>query len=299
MTGKIILIAGGTGLVGTPLVATLKQSGNTVRVLSRKPSNHNNGIFHWDPSKNEMDENALEGVTHIINLAGVGIADKRWTDKRKQDIIQSRVVPTQFLFSFVSKMPNLEQYISASGINCYGYDNYEKCYVESDSFGTDYLSQVVHKWEQSADLFSSVCKVVKLRISVVLTNKGGALPKIAQPIKMYFGTALGSGKQWMPWISLHDLVRMFVFSIEHNLDGAYNALSDVKTNKEFTKILAKSLNKPLWLPNAPAFVLKLVFGEMASVVLDGLQASNKKITEAGFVFNDPNLKAAFDRIYHN
>lgn len=298
MNGKIILVAGGTGLVGMPLVKALKQEGNTVRVLSRQPSNHTKNIFHWDPLKNELDEKALEGVTHIVNLAGLGIADKRWSERRKEEIIQSRVIPTQFLFSFASKMPNLEQYVTASGINCYGYENYSKVYKETDSFGSDYLSQVVQKWEESAAIFSSVCKVAKLRISVVLTNKGGALPKIAQPIKLFLGSALGSGKQWMPWISLHDLVRMFQFTIQNNLEGAYNALSDKQTNKEFTKALAKSLKKPLWLPNAPSFILKLIFGEMASVVLDGLQASNEKIKHVGFTFEDSSLEQAFDRIYN-
>ncbi|MGB0932766.1 MAG: TIGR01777 family oxidoreductase [Lishizhenia sp.] len=297
MKGKIILIAGGTGLVGQPLVKALKKEGNTVRVLSRQASNHQKDIFHWDPSKNEIDENALEGVTHIVNLAGVGIADKRWTKTRKQEIVKSRVEPTAFLFSFASKMPNLEQYVTASGINCYGYDNYSKIYKETDNFGSDYLSQVVQKWEESAAIFSSVCKVVKLRISVVLSTEGGALPKIAQPIKMYFGTALGSGKQWMPWISLNDLVRMFQYSIQHNLNGTFNAISSTQTNKEFTQSLAKVLRKPLWLPNAPGFILKLIFGEMASVVLDGLQASNEKICLTGFCFEDTDLTTTFEKLY--
>lgn len=297
MKPRIILVAGGTGLVGKPLVQSLKSGGNIVRVLSRQASNCDHDIFHWDPSKNEMDEKALEGVTHIINLAGVGIADKKWSDKRKKEIIASRVIPTQFLHSFAAKIPSLVQYISASGINCYGYDQYDRVHLETDEFGNDYLSQVVQKWEQAADIFSDVCKVAKLRISVVLTQEGGALTKIAQPIKMYFGTALGNGKQWMPWISLHDLVRLFEYTVENELEGAYNALADTETNKQFTKTLAKALKKPFWLPNAPSFVLKLMFGEMASVVLDGLQASNQKVKDTGFHFDDKTLEEAFNRIY--
>ena len=208
----------------------------------------------------------------------------------------ARVTPTNFLYESFKNTTSLQQYISASGINCYGYDNYDKIYTEEDVFGNDFLSQVVEKWENAANQFKNICLVSKLRISVVLTPNGGALPKIAQPIKLYIGSALGTGKQWMPWISMEDLLRMFVFVTQNKLEGTYNALANTNTNKKFTQELAFFLKKPLFLPNVPAFILRLFLGEMSTVVLEGLQASNDKIKNKGFTFMHKNLQDAFKNL---
>lgn len=290
---QTILLAGGTGLIGKELSLKLKNEGYTVRVLSRKKSDYAKMIYNWDPYKGIIDAEAIKNVDIVINLVGEGIADKKWNEDRKKALIDSRVIPTNFLFKVFEKTSDLKQYITASGINCYGYQHYDKKHTEEDEYGKDYLSQVVQKWENAAQQFSSICKVSKIRISVVLSAHGGALPKISQPVKLYAGAALGTGKQWMPWISMEDLLRLFVFTVKNNLEGTYNALANSDTNKKFTQELAFFLKKPLFLPNVPAFVLKLFLGEMASVILDGVQASNEKIKQKGFVFEHDNLQSAF------
>lgn len=295
-TPKTILIAGGTGLIGKALVQRLNELGHEVRVLSRK-ANQEKNIFGWSPTEKRIDHDALEGVEVLINLVGEGIADKRWTKKRKQALIDSRVDTTHFLASQLDNMPHLKQYISASGINCYGYRHYDRKHIEIDPFGDDFLSQVVKKWETAADKFAVRVKVAKIRTSVVLAKEGGALPTIAKTINNYIGAPLGSGKQWMPWISMEDMVEVYVHTIEKELDGAYNALAGSVTNKEFTKTLAKKLNKPLWLPNVPSFVMKLLLGEMSSVVLEGLQADNDKLIVSGFAFKHLELEDALDGVY--
>lgn len=293
---KTILLAGGTGLIGKELSLKLKSEGYQVRILSRQKSDYTKGIYNWNPYDGIIDAEAIKNVDILINLVGEGIADKKWTGERKKALIDSRVTPTNFLYESFKNTTSLQQYISASGINCYGYDNYDKIYTEEDVFGNDFLSQVVEKWENAANQFKNICLVSKLRISVVLTPNGGALPKIAQPIKLYIGSALGTGKQWMPWISMEDLLRMFVFVTQNKLEGTYNALANTNTNKKFTQELAFFLKKPLFLPNVPAFILRLFLGEMSTVVLEGLQASNDKIKNKGFTFMHKNLQDAFKNL---
>ncbi len=289
----VILIAGGTGLIGEALTAFWKSKGHEVRILTRKPTDSSQGLYNWDLNKETIDEQALKNVEVVVNLTGAGIADKKWTAERKKELIDSRVDAAKVLTKFGPKMNSLKHYISASGINAYGYDQPERLHVETDPFGTDFLSQVVEKWENAADLMQPFAPVAKVRTSVVLTDKGGALPKIASTIKNYIGAPLGSGKQAMPWISLTDLVRVFDHVLQHKLDGAYNAVADNPTNAEFTKALAKSLKKPLWLPNVPGFVLKLMLGEMASVLLEGLKGDNTKLLDTGFEFTHRSLEDVF------
>lgn len=293
---KTILIAGGTGLIGKPLVEKLKERGHTVRVLTRSPQSDIE--YKWSLVNKSIDKEALVGVDTIINLAGAGIADKRWTEKRKKEIIESRVKTSSFLYDLGKNMPELRHYISASGINCYGYDQPDRKHPETDDFGTDFLSIVVKRWEEAADLFSAEYKVAKIRTGVVLAEDGGALEKIAKTIKSYTGAPLGSGKQWMPWITMEDMVNVYVHTVENELEGAYNAVANAHTNKELTKTLARQLKKPLWLPNVPSFVLKIMLGEMSSVVLEGLQADNTKIKDTGFKFEHIELDKALSSIYN-
>lgn len=292
----IILVAGGTGLIGETLVKQLKKQGHNVRVLSRE-SYGKKGFYTWSPSNKTIDESALDGVNIIINLAGAGIADKRWTKKRKKALVDSRVNTAKFLYELSDKMPELIQYVSASGINCYDYSNYDKRYKEDEAFGNDFLSSVVEKWENAADLFKNKCKVAKVRTSVVLSNEGGALSVMVKPIKYYLGAPLGSGKQWMPWISLKDIVNVYTHLVNNQIDGAYNALSGAVTNKTFTKHLAKSLKKPLWLPNVPGFVIKLALGEMSVMVLEGVNADSTKLLSTGFELEDKDLESTLMKIY--
>jgi len=296
MEKQVILLAGGTGLIGLRLQDLLLSKGHEVRVLTRGKASASPRRFHWDPEQYEIDRDALEGVSVIINLAGAGIADKRWTSSRKKELIDSRVVPTLFLASLAPDMPMLRHYISASGINCYGYDHPDKLHTEEDPFGTDFLSQVVEKWESAADSFLPFCPVAKVRISVVLTEKGGALETIARPVKLGFTAALGSGVQWMPWIHWKDLVDIFDFIMDHRLAGSFNAVSKVVNNETFTRLLAKHLHKKMWLPNVPGFILRLFLGEMSSVVLEGVNASNRKLRDAGYTFRYEDAEKALEKL---
>ena len=292
MDKQVILLAGGTGLIGVKMQAFLRNGGHEVRVLSRQRDDKDQSKFYWNPSTQEIDRKALDGVTVIINLAGAGIADKRWTASRKAELVDSRVEPALFLASLAPEMPDLQHYISASGINCYGYDHPGKIHTETDAFGTDFLSQVVEKWEAAADAFLPFCPVAKIRISVVLTEKGGALETMAKPIRLGLTAALGTGRQWMPWIHWKELIRIFDFVMENRLEGSFNAVSKVVDNRTFTQLLAKRLNRKLWLPNVPGFILKLFLGEMSSLVLHGLNASNEKLKDAGYKFSYEELEDA-------
>ncbi|MDX1653302.1 MAG: TIGR01777 family oxidoreductase [Brumimicrobium sp.] len=291
-----ILVAGGTGLIGSTLIPELKRQGHTVNILTRDARGRKNH-FNWSPKEGKIDSKALEKVDIIINLAGTGIADKRWTEKRRKEIIDSRVKTTEFLFEVSKEISDLKQYISASGINCYGYDSPERIHKEDDPFGTDFLSQVVEKWEASADLFQAKCKVTKVRTATVLSDKGGALKIIGKTIKYYIGAPLGKGNQNVPWISLTDIVNVYSHFVNRGIEGTYNALSGSITNKKLTVETAKVLNKPLWLPNVPAFVLKTVLGDMSSMVLKGLKADNSKLLATGFAFEHQKIEDALKDIY--
>ncbi|MCE2743665.1 MAG: TIGR01777 family oxidoreductase [Fluviicola sp.] len=280
---KTILIAGGKGLIGNQLKSLFVSKGYEVRILTRNPKSTDE--YKWNPKDNTIDLKALSNVNVLINLCGEGIAEKRWTDKRKQELYDSRIGTTNFLYSLKDQLPELETYISASGITCYGFENHSKIYSEEDEFGKDYISQLVKKWEESADQFSSICRVVKLRTAVVLSKNGGALPKLLKPIQLGIGSPLGTGKQIMPWIHINDLANLFLFSLENtSIIGSINCLTDNSTNKEVTIACAHLLNKKLWFPNVPGFIMKLILGELSIILLDGVKVSNSKIKEKGFVF---------------
>lgn len=287
---KNVLIAGGTGLIGRRLQELLAAEGHSVSVLTRKPQKANE--FYWDPAKKEIDEKTLKDVQVLINLSGAGIADSKWTAARKKELYDSRIGANEFLFGQVDKMPLLEQFISSSGINAYGYDDGSSEHVESDAFGTDYLSDLVRQWEESADLFRPKCKVAKIRTAVVLDPKGGALARMKGPIKAGIGSPLGSGEQQMPWIHYEDLVRIFQHVIDQQLEGAYNAVASNASNKAFMKTMATVLQKPFFFPMVPSFVLKIMFGEMADMLLKGAKGSNQLIRSTGYEFAFTDLEKA-------
>ena len=287
---KNVLIAGGTGLIGRRLQELLAAEGHSVSVLTRKPQKANE--FYWDPAKKEIHEKAFTDVKVLINLSGAGIADSKWTAARKKELYDSRIGANEFLFGQVDKMPLLEQFISSSGINAYGYDDGSSEHVESDAFGTDYLSDLVRQWEESADLFRPKCKVAKIRTAVVLDPKGGALARMKGPIKAGIGSPLGSGEQQMPWIHYEDLVRIFQHVIDQQLEGAFNAVASNASNKAFMKTMATVLKKPFFFPKVPSFLLKIMFGEMADMLLKGAKGSNQLIRSTGYEFAFTDLEKA-------
>lgn len=289
---ETIVIAGGTGLIGKELSAFWREKGHEVRLLTRGTAQKDQGLFHWDPYNGTLDHAALSGMTVLVNLSGAGIGDKRWTAARKKALFDSRVVTTECLWKHAGNSTTLKQYISASGAVAYGFEDDAKVYREGDPFGEDLLSVITREWEKAADAFGQRCRVSKIRISVVLAREGGALQTMAKPVRMGFGCILGSGRQMMPWICLHDLVRLFDFVLEHALEGACHAAAGNTDNATLTKTIAQVLGKKLWMPAAPEWVIRLLFGEMAVMVLKGLKVDNARIRNAGFRFDFPDLEKA-------
>jgi uncharacterized protein (TIGR01777 family) len=294
-----VLISGGTGLLGTTLIQKLVSRGHSVHVLTRTPKKQSSATtiqFGWNPAKQEIDEQCFNNVDAIIHLAGAGIADKAWTKSRKEEIINSRVNSAQLLYNTMQKVGiKIPIFISASGVGYYGAVTTSTTFTEEHPPNHDFLAECCIAWEKAADLFlTENSRVVKLRISAVLAKDSGALPKIAEPIKYFAGAALGSGRQIMPWVHIHDVCNAFVWALENeSINGAFNVCSDEQpTNAAFTKELAEAMRKPLFLPNVPGFVLKLALGELANMVLEGSFISNKKIKDAGFHFQFNNLKQA-------
>ncbi len=293
---KKILITGGSGLIGTRLTELLLSKGYQVSCLGRTIKTQHIKTFLWNIDEQRIEENAFLDVHTIIHLAGAGISDKRWTQKRKQEILESRTKSTRLLKDELNKRTHhIKNFISASAIGYYGFEDYGKEFVESDKPGKDYTAKVTHEWENEVDKIATLgLRVVKIRTGIVLSNHGGALTKLATPINLMAGAPLGSGKQYISWIHIDDLCNIFIKGIEDNsMEGAYNAAApNPVTNKNFTQVLAKVLHKPLFLPNVPAFVLKIILGEMAEIVLNGSLISSKKIQDAGFRFQYKTLESA-------
>jgi len=271
-----ILITGGSGLIGKRLTEILKNSNHTVSILSRNPKKTYE--FKWDISADFIDKDALFNTDYIIHLAGAGIADKRWSSDRKIEIIDSRVKSANLLFKKIKELNiPLKGFISASGSNYYGAKTTSNIYKETDAAGTDFLGEVCEKWEAAANEFKSLnIPVTILRTGVVLSKSGGALDKMKTPVI----SPLGKGNQYMPWIHIDDLCYLYLKTIEDNLEGIYNSVSpEQHTNKSFSKILAKTINRPYLPISVPSFLLKTVFGELAIILLEGSQLCTKKITK--------------------
>ena len=290
---KKILITGASGLIGSRLTELLLQKGYQVSHLGRSKKSGSVPSFVWDVDKGVLDLQALEGVETIIHLAGAGVADKRWTESRKKEILESRTKSSLLLYNtLVNTNHTVKTVVSASAIGYYGFGFGEQVFTEDSQPGNDYLAQVVKQWEESVDKISSLnLRVVKLRIGIVLSDKGGALVEMAKPIRLGIGAALGTGKQYLSWIHLDDLCTMFIKAVEdETLQGAYNATSgDWVTNIELTKRIAKVLKRPLLLPNVPDFIMKIIVGEMAVIVVNGSKISADKIKKTGFKFNHTDL----------
>jgi len=298
---KHILLTGGTGLIGTQLTKALLAKGYQVSHLDRKPGkNPKVKTYLLDIDKGEIDATCINGVDTIIHLAGAGIVGKRWTDERKKEIINSRTQSIGLIYDLLKKKNHLvKSVISASATGYYG-DRADELLTEESAPGSDFLAEVCIKWEQAADAgLDTGLRVVKLRTGVVLDKNGGALPQLANPIKWGIGSPMGSGKQWMPWIHWKDVVKLYLYAIENSaLKGVYNMTGpNPVTNQELTKAVAKQLRKPLWAPNVPEFVLKLILGEMRAVVMESDRTSAQKIEDAGFKFDFPELQDALKDIY--
>lgn len=294
---EIILITGASGAIARTLSKKLENE-YSIRFLTRKKEADNE--FEWDLENQIVDENAFENVSHIIHLAGANISEKRWTDDRKKELISSRVDSAKLILNTLKKKNlKLKSFISASGINYYGTKTTDKIFTENNDSGNDFLSEVVVVWEKAADEFkveNIAERVVKIRTAVVLSKTEGALEKMMTPIKFGIGSPLGSGKQYMPWIHIEDICSIYEFALKNpEVEGAFNASAPQHTtNENLTKLIAQVLKKPLFMPNVPAFILKLIFGELTDALLEGSRASSEKIQKAGFQFKFPDLKMALE-----
>lgn len=297
------LITGGTGLVGKRLTEILLENGHTVSILSRsKRKNSRVKYFQWDLKNETIETEALVGVDCLIHLAGAGIADKKWTKKRKQEIIESRVEPLKFLAEKFNEIGNPPKVIvSASAIGIYGFDTGDKLLTEVHESGQDYISNVVVLWERAVEEFAEQthARQVKLRIGIVLDKNGGALPHLALPVKLGVGSPIGDGNQWMSWIHIEDLCQLFyTASVSESFKDSYNAVSpNPAQNKEIVKHLGEVLHRPIWAPNVPKWVLKTLLQERAQLVLGGNKVSSVKVEAAGYQFIYSDLKDALKEIY--
>ncbi len=294
---QTVLITGGNGLIGRHLCEKLISKGYRAAILTRKHVQIK-GVecFHWDPDSGEIEIEALTGADFIIHLSGVNIGGGRWTRKRKKLIIDSRVMAGKFIFDKMKesgKKP--EAFISISGTGYYGSVTSEKVFTETDEPANDFLANVCLKWEKTASMFAGEgIRSVIIRSAPVLTSRGGILGSMSVPVRLGFGSPIGSGKQYFPWIHIEDLSSIFTMAIEdHNLNGVFNAASPGNiTSMEFTRTLARVLKRPYWFPRIPSFFLKFIFGEMSGILLNGSRISAEKLMKSGYVFKFPELEPA-------
>lgn len=292
-----ILIAGGSGLIGSRLKQIAQDKGHEVAILSRTKS-QKPGVFHWDVAQQKIDPQALQFADTLVNLAGANLGDKKWTASRKEEILQSRLQATRFLFESVQQhKPDLKTYVGASAIGYYGAITSEKIYTEADAPATDFLGTTCARWEEQASAFAKAgIRSAIVRIGVVLSTQGGALPEMLATTNKGLGAPLGSGKQYMPWVHIDDVCRIFLHAIENpSVQGTFNGVAPQHINNaDFSRQLAEVLNKPFFLPKVPAFALKMMFGQKTALFLEGSRIASEKITQTGFQFRFPNLKTALD-----
>ncbi|MGZ3776132.1 MAG: TIGR01777 family oxidoreductase [Mucilaginibacter sp.] len=296
-----VLITGGSGLLGRRLTDALLGKGYRVSHLGRKPGKDTRvKTFLWDVIKGKIDEQCIDDADVIIHLAGAGIADKKWTEDRKKQIINSRVASLRLIYNLIQKRPNkVNSVISAAAIGYYG-DRGDELLTEESPPGKGFMPECCVAWEEAADEGKALgLRVVKLRTGVVLDKLGGALPQMAMPVKLYAGAALGNGRQWVPWIHWQDAVDIYLAAIENiNLTDVYNMVAPAPvTNKQLMKAIAQQLDRPLWFFGVPRLVFKMLMGEMSIIVLGSTRVSAKKIQDEGFVFKYRELTGALEQIY--
>lgn len=300
-----ILITGGTGMVGQELTSLLLSKGYDVIWLSRSAGEKQvNGrsirIASWNLKKQTIDETVIRQADHIIHLAGAGVADQRWTAQRKQEILDSRTQSSALIVKALREIPNkVQSVISASAIGWYGPDEDNKLrtsFTEEMPAYPDYLGSTCKAWEESIGPVTDLGKrLVKLRIGIVLSAKGGALAEFKKPLKGGMAAILGSGKQMISWVHVADLCRMFLYAIENeSMQGTFNAVApNPVSNKELTLTLAKQKNGSWYIPfYVPAFLLKIILGEMSIEVLKSATVSSCKIEQQGFRFEYPTIQLA-------
>ena len=294
-----VLITGGSGLVGTALSSLLADQGHSIKHLSRTRNlKATYPAYQWDLNNETADDEAFKGVDYIFHLAGANISEGKWSEERKKIITESRVKSGELLMKKVKELDiPLKAFIASSATGYYGSITSEKIFTETDASGKDFLGTVCSKWENSSMKFREMgIRTVLLRTGVVLSLEGGALKKLYTPVRLGIASPIGKGKQYMPWIHIDDLCKLYSDAMnKSNFSGPYNAVAPAHTdNKSFTKKLAKAAKKPFWPLNIPSFVIKLLFGEMSTVILEGSRISSETLLNQGFSFKFSNLEMAFN-----
>ncbi|KAF0237321.1 MAG: hypothetical protein FD136_36 [Chitinophagaceae bacterium] len=294
-----VLITGGTGTVGKRLTQLLIKKGYTVQVLSRSGKG-----YTWDPKKNEINPEAIQTADFIIHLAGAGVADQRWSDTRKKEIEESRTQGSSLIASALAKYPNkVQAVISASAIGWYGPDNDHNIpngFKETDPAYSDFLGDTCKKWEQSIEAVNSLgIRLVILRTGIVLSNEGGAFVEFKKPLKLNTAAILATGQQVISWIHVDDLCNQYIYAIENTtMQGVYNAVApNPANNQTLTLAIARKLCPSFFIPfHVPAFVLKIVLGEMSIEILKSTTVNANKMLAAGFPFQYPTIDTAINEL---
>lgn len=303
-----VLITGGTGMIGKELTKHLSGRGYQVIILTREipaHTSHGNKVSYalWDVNKQTIDLEAVQKADFIIQLAGAGVVDKKWTESYKAEIRDSRTKSSALLIDTLRKNANkVQAVVSASAIGWYGEDpsRGREGFIESDEYAPDFLGETCKMWEESIDPITQIGKrLVKLRLGIVLSNTGGALTEFKRPLNFGIAGILGSGKQVVSWIHIDDLCKMFIAGIENlNLSGVYNAVAPKPvTNKVLTLQLAQAMRGKFFIPlHVPSFVLQLMLGTRSIEVLKSTTVNNDKIRKTGFTFDYPTIADAMKQL---
>ncbi|MBP7512084.1 MAG: TIGR01777 family oxidoreductase [Bacteroidia bacterium] len=297
-----ILISGGSGMIGSNLTKNLQKQGHQVSWLSRNPKNGQVNQYFWNPKTGEIDPSSLLETEAIIHLAGAGVADKRWTNAYKKEILNSRVEGTELLYNALKKYPNkVKTFISASAVGIYGTHPELEC-DENAPIANNFLAQVCAQWEEKLEPITELgIRTPIVRIGIVLSRQGGFVKEIAQLAKFGLAAPLGNGKMITPWIHVEDLSGIFIHLLQNpSLTGIYNGVApNPATNKELTKAICVALRRPLFLPPIPGFVLRILVGPIAPMLLSSQNVSCQKILKAGYQFKFTNHNHAIQSLLLN
>jgi len=294
---RTIGITGGTGLVGRAITRLLISKGYRVIIFTRSLRPESDGVSYayWDAEKGEISQNALQQLDGLIHLAGEGVADKRWTTQRKRQLMESRTIGTSFITSqLLQHAPNCKAFISAAAIGYYGADKGGHIFTETDAPANDFLATICQAWEAASEGVEGKIRTVLLRIGIVLATEGGAFKEFAKPVKFGIAPLLGGGRQIVSWIHIDDLAAIFVYALENEmLHGTYNAVAPAPVPQSLLMHTIRHYHKGFSIPiPVPAFVLKIMLGEMSIEVLKSATVSSHKIESTGFTFQYPMIGKA-------
>lgn len=298
-----ILLTGGTGIIGNALIQRWTEQGHRIRILSRsapKPPTSQIEWSQWDPASRMLDPKALDNITTVVHLAGAPVA-QRWTVSHRQEILSSRLEGANVILDAVAQRPSSERpgtFISASAIGL--YPSAESAQSESGLANDSFIGSVVEQWEAAADQYKSLeMRVVKIRIGLVLSKQGGFVARMRPVFKFGLGSALGSGKQWQSWIHVDDLARIFDMALTSKaLSGPINAVTPHPVrNDELGRTLARALIRPYWAPRVPAWILRIVFGEMSTIMLQSHRIEPSVLVQNNFEFQYSKIEDAWSELF--